>query len=67
MNITLKLPFNIASSILGHFSKGMSFGYSNVPSPSVNYNFGGHKCNDICVFLPGFGIRTLGLILVTHG
>ena len=67
LKIALYLPFNMASGLFKYLSGRATMAYSNVPSPTQNYNFGGVKCNNVTVFLPSSGDMMNGLIAVSHG
>ena len=67
LKIALYLPFNLSSLLFQYLAGRVTMAYSNVPSPGINYNFGGVKCNNVTVFLPSSGNMMTGLIAVSHG
>ena len=66
-SLALWIPFNFPKHFFNYLTTKITMGYSNVPSPTQNYNFGGKRCNDITVFLPSVGEVVCGLIAVSHG
>lgn len=65
-DIVMKLPFTLPKSAINWVTQMGSIMYSNVPSPTTPYNFGGHKCDEISVFLPSAGTCRLGIIATSH-
>ena len=65
--VLLYLPFNLAKFVFNLFTTKFTMAYSNVPSPGINYNFGGVRCNNVTVFLPSSGDMMCAIIAVCHG
>jgi hypothetical protein len=67
VNLILMLPFGLAKTTFNIMTSKLTMMYSNMPSPSVNYNFKTAKCNSMTVFLPACGDLLCGLIAISHG
>jgi len=65
--LLLLLPFNLAKLSIGFLSKKLTMSYSNMPSPTKNYNFAGAKCNSMCGFSPAVGDMLCAFIVISHG
>ena len=68
MGLLLNIPYNIAKLTISRISKQISMTYSNVPTTSENFDYGGiATCNSITGFLPPVGEMQGGLIAIQHG
>lgn len=63
----LMLPFELPKAGFNFLARRITLTYSNIPSPVVNYNFGGVKCRAMCGFLPSVGDMLCGIIGISHG
>ena len=56
IGMLLNIPYNVAKLTIGRIAKQISMSYSNMPTTSENYDFGGiATCNSITAFLPAVG------------
>ena len=68
IGLLLTIPYNIAKLTISRISKQISMSYSNMPTTSENYDFGGiATCNSVTGFLPAVGEMQGGLVAIQHG
>lgn len=63
----LLLPFNLAKVGIGYLARRTTLTYSNLPSPTRNYNLNGAKCRSMCGFLPSVDDMLCGIVGISHG